>query len=227
MSLTAGSRSILGDRNVSRHQSLADNEIISFYSVFAGIHKHSQIISRSVFTSTAFTQQLDCGAHFANSAELKSSPSNKIIELISAMCIVSMFHLKSNLEVETRWNVPKLPVNVFPSRLLTQLHIHNTCCPTGDLTIVPQLDYCNRAHLQTGASGSHGCDRPHVEDVLNICNCPAQQPSNPIFATVTATHPASSPNICTSSPHVSESTATELLPIFQTADKQPVSPNIQ
>ena len=113
LSLTAGSRSILGDRNVSRHQSLADNEIISFYSVFAGIHKHSQIISRSVFTSTAFTQQLDCGAHFANSAELKSSPSNKIIELISAMCIVSMFHLKSNLEVETRWNVPKLPVNVF------------------------------------------------------------------------------------------------------------------
>ena len=113
LSLTAGSRSILGDRNVSRHHSLADNEIISFYSVFAGIHKLNQSISRSVFTSTAFTKQLDCGAHFANSAELKSSSSNKIIELISAMCIVSMFHLNSNLKVATRWSVPKLPVNVF------------------------------------------------------------------------------------------------------------------
>ena len=72
----------------------------------------------------------------------------------------------------------------FPYRLLTQLHIHNTCCPSGDLTIVPQLDYCNRAHLQTGASGSHGCDRPHVRDDS------AEQPSNSIFATVTPTQPS-------------------------------------
>ena len=46
-----------------------------------------------------------------------------------------MFHLKANLKVGTRWSVPKLPVNVFSSRLLTQVHIHNTWCPSGDLTI--------------------------------------------------------------------------------------------